>query len=103
MTTTERGPGGWPLDPQMAFHEAQGKFHQAQKQAEHWRSNHADLLRRFKAAQSFRGDLTDAAALLRRVVDESGPHLPGDLGRAINSFLDQVTETLDAAGEGQFR
>jgi hypothetical protein len=101
MTATERGPGGWPLDPTAAFHEAQGKFHQAQKEAEHWRSNHADLVRRFKVAQNYRSDLVDAAALLRRVVDESGAELAGELRRAINNLLDDVKRTLEAAKEGQ--
>ena len=99
MTQTERGPGGWPLDPEAAFHEAQGKFHQAQKEAEHWRSNHADLLRRFKVAQSYRGDLVDAEALLRRVVDESGQNLPGELRRAIDDLLDHAKTMLEAAND----
>jgi hypothetical protein len=97
MPSTERGPGGWPLDPQAAFHEAQGKFHQAQKEAEQWRSNHSELLRRFKMAQSHRSDLVDAAALLSRVVDESGRRLPGDLRRAIDQFLERAARTLEAA------
>ena len=75
MTATERGPGGWPIDPQAAFQEAQGKFHLAQTESEHGRSNHADLLRRFKVAQTYRGDLVDAARLVRRVVDESDERL----------------------------
>jgi hypothetical protein len=99
MTATERGPGGWPIDPQAAFQEAQGKFHLAQKEAEHWRSNHADLLRRFKVAQTYRGDLVDAATLVRRVVDESDERLSEELRRAINSFLDRVRKTLETEAE----
>jgi hypothetical protein len=98
MTITERGPGGWPLDPQAAFHEAQGKFHEARKEADHWRSNHADLLRRFKLASSYRDDLVDGAALLRRVVDESAPHT-GELRRAITEFLAHVARKLEDSRE----
>jgi hypothetical protein len=101
LGVTERGPGGWPLDPTAAFHEAQGKFHEARKEADHWRSNHADLLRRFKVAQSFRSDLIEGAALLERVANESAPHLSGELLRAINHFLVQVARTLEAPAEDQ--
>jgi hypothetical protein len=99
MTITERGPGGWPLDPEAAFYEAQGKFHEARNEADHWRSNHADLLRRFKVASSFRADLADGAALLRRVVDESTPQLSGELRRAITDFLAQVARELEDSRE----
>lgn len=97
MTATERGPGGWPIDPQLAFHEAQGKFHEARKEAEHWRSNHAHLLRRFKLAQSYRSDLLDGAALLERVVDESAPSISGELRRAIDHFLERAARTLETS------
>jgi hypothetical protein len=99
MPITERGPGGWPLDPVAAFHEAQGKFHEARKEADHWRSNHADLLRRFKVASSYREDLAKGAALLKRVIDESGPQLSGELRRAVVDFLTEVARTLKASHE----
>jgi hypothetical protein len=70
MPSTERGPGGWPVDPELAFFEVQGKFHEARKEADHWRSNHTQLLLRFKAAQAYRGDLVEDATLLKRVADE---------------------------------
>jgi len=101
MPGTERGPGGWPIDPEAAFHEAQGKFHEARKEADHWRANHADLLRRFKIAQTFRGDLEEGAALLRRVAGESRFNLWGDLSRAIDTFLADVSARLLASREGE--
>jgi len=52
-------------------------------------------------AQNYRSDLVDAAALLRRVVDESGEQLAGELRRAINNLLEDVTRTIEAAKEGQ--
>jgi hypothetical protein len=86
MPSTERGPGGWPIDPTLAFHEAQGKFHEARKEAEHWRSNHAQLLRRFKVTQSYRSDLVDGSALLRRVVDESAASISGFPGTSCKNI-----------------
>lgn len=101
MAVTERGPGGWPVDPVAAFHEAQGKFHEARKEADHWRSNHSDLLRRFKTAQTYRDDLIESAELLRRVIDESGPQLNGDLHRAITNLLAKINARLAPPTENQ--
>jgi hypothetical protein len=101
MTATERGPGGWPLDPELAFYEAHVKLSEARKEAEHWRSNHAQLLRRFKAAQTFRSDLVEGKALLKRVVDESTPNISGELRRAISNFLERAARTLDTPDERQ--
>ena len=100
MPTTERGPGGWPIDPVAAFHEAQGKFHEARKEADHWRANHADMLRRLKVAQSYRSDLVDGVALLRRVVDETGEHVTRELRRAITDFQTRTARTLESPVEG---
>ena len=44
----ERGPGGWPTDPQVAFIEAKYKLDKARKEVERWRSNHANLARRLR-------------------------------------------------------
>jgi hypothetical protein len=50
MNDVERGPGGWPVDPQIAFGECHEKLVKARKDADHWRSNFnylkADLLKR---------------------------------------------------------
>jgi hypothetical protein len=50
MNPVERGPGGWPVDPQQAFTECHDKLVTARKDADHWRSNFnhlkEDLLRR---------------------------------------------------------
>ena len=95
MPATERGPGGWPVDPEAAFHEAQGKFHEARKEAEHWRSNHADLLRRFKIAQVYRGEVVEATELLGRVNSVAGAGMPTELRRAIEAFLAEATASLE--------
>ncbi len=102
MPTTERGPGGWPIDPVAAFHEAQGKFHEARKEADHWRANHADLMRRFKVTQTYRQDLTEGATLLRRAIGEA-PQVSSDLRRAITQFLQHVETTLVKELEGHSR
>lgn len=44
----ERGPGGWPTDPQVAFIEARYKLDQARRDAARWRSNHAALAKRLQ-------------------------------------------------------
>jgi hypothetical protein len=44
----ERGPGGWPTDPQIAFMEAHYKLDEARKEAARWRSNHANVARRLQ-------------------------------------------------------
>ncbi len=44
----ERGPGGWPTDPQVAFIEARYKLDQARRDAARWRSDHAALARRLQ-------------------------------------------------------
>lgn len=93
MPSTERGPGGWPVDPKLAFFEAQSKFHEARKEADHWRANHADLLRRFKVAQGYRDHLVDATALLKRVLDES-QNLSAPR-RAITELLERADSTLE--------
>jgi len=98
MPTTERGPGGWPIDPVAAFHEAQGKFHEARKEADHWRANHADLMRRFKVTQIYRRDLTEGAALFRRVIGEA-PQLSTELKRTITQFLEHIETTLEKEPE----
>jgi hypothetical protein len=78
MRSTERGLGGWPVDPQLAFFEAQSKFHEAWKEAVHWRSNHAQLLRRLKAAQTYRVDLDEGATLLKLLIARrSSPEMSG--------------------------
>ena len=82
-----------------AFHEAQGKFHDARKNADHWRANHADLLRRFKVAQHYRGELVEGVALLKRAVDEGADHLLAELHRAITGFLVNAEKTLEALSE----
>ena len=99
MTTAERGPGGWPVDPELAFYEAHVKLSEARKEAEHWRSNHAQLLRRFKAAQTFRSDLVEGEALLKRVVDETAPNISGELRRTISIFLERAARTMEASEE----
>lgn len=37
---TERGPGNWPVDEQLAFIECREKLDKARKEAAHWRDNH---------------------------------------------------------------
>jgi hypothetical protein len=44
----ERGPGGWPTDPQIAFIEAKYKLDKARKELARWRSNHANIARRLR-------------------------------------------------------
>jgi hypothetical protein len=45
--------------------------------------------------QSYRDDLVESVPLLRRVIDESAPHLPGELDRTITSFLARATGALE--------
>jgi hypothetical protein len=58
----ERGPGGWPIDPQLAFIEARYKLDKARKEAARWRSNHANLAR---ALRDLQGEEARAAAARR--------------------------------------
>jgi len=44
----ERGPGGWPTDPQIAFIEAKYKLDKARRELARWRSNHANVARRLR-------------------------------------------------------
>ena len=48
----ERGPGGWPTDPNLAFIEARYKLDQAREEAARWRSNHETVVRRLRHLES---------------------------------------------------
>lgn len=48
MINTERGPGGWPVDPKLAFIEATAKLDQARREAQRWRANHAAIAKRLR-------------------------------------------------------
>jgi hypothetical protein len=66
----ERGPGGWPTDPKVAYLEARYKLDEARKEAARWRANHANVARRLRHLE---GEKPRSASVRRQSHDGPDP------------------------------
>ncbi len=100
----ERGAGGWPTDPQVAFIEAKYKLDKARKEAARWRSNHANLQRRLRHLEGApspslrprapQGDEADSPATWRLSISDKHIELYTDLVRKPRAISSNETRML---------